>query len=203
MQEETTRTLEAATQAKGEAEAEAKIGICTACFMSEIQTIGQGTVQFFWNPRNDPETETVTEPTFVKRGQSHIALVPAIAIIGPIPHIASTLQLLARVPVELPHIPFPILPTIQLHLCYKPEPFDATNHYIPSTTAADNIPHSQHSDNPAKNRAQCITTFASATPRILTAKQKHSNLRNHPHNHGRLQFGLPKQATKARILLPS
>jgi hypothetical protein len=176
MQEETTTTPLVATQVMGEAEAKAKICLYTACFMSEIQTIGQGTVKSFWNPRkNDPETKSVVEPTFVQRGQSHVALVPAVTAIGLIAHIISTLQLPTRVLVQLPHIPFSILPTIQLHLCYKLEPLDPANHYIPSTTATNNIPCSQHSDNLAKNRAHCITTSPSATPIVLTAKQQFPN----------------------------
>jgi hypothetical protein len=150
--------------------------------------------------KNDLDTKSFVEPTFIQRDQSQVALAPAIATISFIPHIISTLQLPTRVPVQLPQIPFIILPTIQLHLRYKPKPFNPTNHCIPFTTAPDNIPCSQHPNNPAKNRAQCTATSTNTTPKNLTAKQQLPNLRNHPHNRGRLQLELPKQAVEATVL---
>jgi hypothetical protein len=131
--------------------------------------------------KDDSKAKSAVEPTLLQRGQSHLPLAATIAIIFK-PTSLLALQLPCRIPIQLPHIPFAILPVIQLHSIDKPCPHNPTNHQLSFTTPPNNIPHSQLPNSSTKNRAQPTTT-STIKLRVFVAGHQFPNLRNYPYYH--------------------
>jgi hypothetical protein len=140
---------------------------------------------------NDPKAELATKSSPSQRNQPYIPLAPNITIIIFKSTFVSTLQLPFRIPVQLPQIPFAILPTIQLHLRHKPNSHNPTRYHLPSTAIANNISHNKLPNNSAKIKAQS-TANPTTTPRVLATRHQLPNLQNNPYTHRRLQLGFPE-----------
>jgi hypothetical protein len=119
------------------------------------------------------------------------------------PTFIPTFQLPPRIPIQLPQIPFVILPAIQLHPAYKPSPHTPTNNHLPSATIANNVPHCKLSNNPTQSRAKHPISTSTTKPRVFPTSHQFPNLRNYTHHHRRFQPEFRKQEAKARALSPS